>query len=292
MLSKIRAYIFAYRTARRHVKNWHKLLLFAFLKLDGVFRDRYGGLTTRTDALNLLKKLVKCENQWVEELSTSTITFSGELMEVPVLDGSFKLKIPINGKFNFGPKRLVRLGEEYGLVDVKDKVILDVGAYLGDTAIYWIYKGAKKVYAVEPVPEHYELLCLNTKGLPVVTILGSVGCKVPKIPELVGSGKYGEASLLRLSNRGDPSDYLDVPQYSLLELVKEYDPNIIKVDCEGCEHYILSEIVACKGRTIIVELHDTHKFRKEDSLAWLEKHLGKATVTHRMSHIVTVIWQF
>jgi len=112
--------------------------------------------------------------------------------------------------------------------------MLGIGAYIGDTPVYWMLKGAKVIYAVEPVPEHYELLCLNARGLPIVPILGSVGCRVPRIPELVRSGSYGETGLLRL-HKGikNVSSWIDVPQYSLIKLVDEYNPDVIKIDCEG-----------------------------------------------------------
>jgi len=41
---------------------------------------------------------------------------------------------------------------EYASLDVKDKVIIDIGAYIGDSAIYFALKGAKRVIAVEPHP--------------------------------------------------------------------------------------------------------------------------------------------
>jgi predicted rRNA methylase YqxC with S4 and FtsJ domains len=40
--------------------------------------------------------------------------------------------------------------------DVKGEVVLDVGAYLGDTPLMWLYKGAISVIAVEPVPIHFQ----------------------------------------------------------------------------------------------------------------------------------------
>jgi len=42
--------------------------------------------------------------------------------------------------------------EEYGYVDVKNKSVVDVGAFVGDTSIYFAIKGAKKVIAIEPHP--------------------------------------------------------------------------------------------------------------------------------------------
>jgi len=38
--------------------------------------------------------------------------------------------------------------EDYKFLNVKDKKVLDMGAFVGDSAIYFILKGAKKVYAI------------------------------------------------------------------------------------------------------------------------------------------------
>ena len=99
------------------------------------------------------------------------------------------------------------------------------------------------------------------RGLLIVPILGSVGCRVPRIPELTGLSIYGELGLLHKKIE-NVSSWIDVPQYSLIELVDKYDPDVIKIDCEGCEHYILDEIIACRRRDIVVEFHDTYERRK------------------------------
>ena len=45
--------------------------------------------------------------------------------------------------------------EDYKFLNVKDKNVLDIGAFIGDSPIYFILKGAKKVYAIEPHPDAY-----------------------------------------------------------------------------------------------------------------------------------------
>jgi len=46
-------------------------------------------------------------------------------------------------------------------VDVKNKSVVDIGAFVGDTAIYFAIKGAEKVIAIEPHPGAYEELAEN-----------------------------------------------------------------------------------------------------------------------------------
>jgi hypothetical protein len=52
---------------------------------------------------------------------------------------------------------------EYKLLGVKDRVVVDVGAFVGDSPIYFALKGARKVIAIEPHPEAYVEMLENTK---------------------------------------------------------------------------------------------------------------------------------
>ncbi|MEM4700085.1 MAG: FkbM family methyltransferase [Candidatus Nezhaarchaeales archaeon] len=49
----------------------------------------------------------------------------------------------------------------YGFVNVEGAVIVDVGAYIGETAMLFLSKGARRVYALEPVGSHYRYLREN-----------------------------------------------------------------------------------------------------------------------------------
>jgi len=52
---------------------------------------------------------------------------------------------------------------QYKWLDVEDKDVIDVGAALGDTAIYFALKGAKRVYAFEPYPYSYNIAKRNIR---------------------------------------------------------------------------------------------------------------------------------
>jgi len=53
------------------------------------------------------------------------------------------------------------LEEIYSDVDVKDAIVIDIGAYIGDTSLLFLSKGASRVYALEPVDRHYHYLLKN-----------------------------------------------------------------------------------------------------------------------------------
>ena len=43
----------------------------------------------------------------------------------------------------------------YGVVDVTDGVVIDIGGFLGETALYFLSGGARKVYVFEPIYYRY-----------------------------------------------------------------------------------------------------------------------------------------
>jgi len=52
---------------------------------------------------------------------------------------------------------------EYDALNVNDHVVIDVGAFIGDSAIYFALKGAKKVIALEPHPGAYAEMLENIR---------------------------------------------------------------------------------------------------------------------------------
>src|SRR3989344_7036572 len=86
-------------------------------------------------------------------------------------DGNIKLKITKNKlEFEdystlFGSYRQTVISNQYNIHsnNIKDKIIIDGGACLGEFAIYCVKLGAKKVYAFEPVSKTYKMLLENIR---------------------------------------------------------------------------------------------------------------------------------
>jgi len=49
----------------------------------------------------------------------------------------------------------------YGFVNVKEALVVDIGAYIGDTALFFLSNGASRIYALESVDRHYQYLLKN-----------------------------------------------------------------------------------------------------------------------------------
>ena len=67
----------------------------------------------------------------------------------------------------------------YENLPLKNKTIIDIGACTGDTSIYFALKGAKKIIAVEPFPNNFEILKKNIQENKfdelIIPILGACG---------------------------------------------------------------------------------------------------------------------
>jgi FkbM family methyltransferase len=160
--------------------------------------------------------------------------------------------------------------------NVEGEVVLNVGAYLGDTPLMWLYRGAKHVIAVEPVPEHFQYLQKNTSGLSVTCILASLAIKIPNIPELTYSMSYG------IKEIQNPTNFLSTPVVSLTDLVTRYKPTVVKLNCEGCEHFVLNELIDLPNygvKHIAISFHNMLNINAEDSLKFIERSLGKGEKT-------------
>ncbi len=118
----------------------------------------------------------------------------------------------------------------WGYADFKDKIILDLGADYGSTTSWFFQKGAKKIVAVECDRERFNKL---------------------------------------LQNYGNDNDVVCIREKILSgvqidDLIRKYNPNIIKFDIEGDEIHILElskdEIASVKE--ILIEYHGTGVLEK------------------------------
>lgn len=286
-MERLGAYIYAARIARKHFKNWYIVILCSLLRLRCRAVLRAGGEVT-WNARQLLKQVVRYE--------ASSSKTQREALPIKIVNGY--LIRPWFGFLYRIPLRFFMMGalstSEYKIpsmypVDVDGKVVLDVGAYIGDTSLYFLYRGAARVIAVEPVPEHFEVLKLNAEGKPIVPINAAVGHKIPAIPELIGRRSYGIKEM-----RGG-ENWLNVPVLGLIELVEKYRPQIVKLNCEGCEHFVLEDLTRLPSlgvEKIIIQFHDVNSREASISYEIIKKVFSEGKITFSERDIFTVVWEF
>jgi FkbM family methyltransferase len=140
---------------------------------------------------------------------------------------------PILEVFDFG---------NYEGIDVNGKVVIDVGAFVGDTAIYFALKGARRIIAVEPHPGAYaemlDNIRLNNLEGVIIPINAGLASKPGKIC-VENTSAYGTAGTYH--RPGDCPNAVSV--VTLSELMDRFgaDPSdaVLKMDCEGCEFDVI-----------------------------------------------------
>jgi FkbM family methyltransferase len=128
------------------------------------------------------------------------------------------------------------IDEEYRWLNVKGKEVVDVGANIGDTAIYFALNGAKQVYAFEPYPFSYKIALKNirlNKLEKKVTLLNEAIGKENKTICIDGNYKNTGSDDLKEFKRGKK-----IKVTTLEEIVKRFKLKdaVLKIDCEGCEY--------------------------------------------------------
>lgn len=138
------------------------------------------------------------------------------------------------------------LREDYFDVDVKDKDVVDVGAYVGDSSIYFIQRGAFRVIAIEPHPFTYDMLhyhVTENKLLPpkIAHFIKPVNAGLASKPGRVCVDAPSDRVAVTYFKSGDCS--VTVPAITLGELINMFniDPSetVLKMDCEGCEYDVI-----------------------------------------------------
>jgi FkbM family methyltransferase len=170
--------------------------------------------------------------------------------------------------------------DEYGLrADPlpRGASVIDVGANIGMFAIYAaVAAGAARVWAFEPFPESFALLCRNAEQNRLAAIrprpfalAGRSGQR-----ELFLAGRHGTNSLFGGSGETVRVDCLSLADVFAREPIERCD--FLKLDCEGAEYEILLDApadVLSRIDRMALEYHDAKTTHSHDELrAHLDRH--------------------
>jgi FkbM family methyltransferase len=125
---------------------------------------------------------------------------------------------------------------EYELLNVVGRVVVDVGAYIGDSAIYFALKGAKRVIAVEPYPNAYAEMLENIRLNNLENIITPINAGLASKPGKICTKKVGVYATYNIYHK--PGDCPNaVPAMTLNEIISRFvinpDNAALKMDCEG-----------------------------------------------------------
>ena len=133
--------------------------------------------------------------------------------------------------------------EVYKDVDVRNRFVVDVGAFVGDSAIYFASRSAKKVIAVEPQPMAYKEMLENIKLNDLENMIIPINAGLAsKHSKLCIQDLDIKSTIATYYKPSDHDVHCSIPQKTLSELINEYDIGnepILKMDCEGCEYDVI-----------------------------------------------------
>jgi FkbM family methyltransferase len=135
--------------------------------------------------------------------------------------------------------------------DLNGWLIVDVGAYIGDTPLYYAKRGAL-VVAVEPLPSNYEVMLWNLELNPdlkhrVIPVNAAISGRDGFVEFSYSKPMDGSASIY-----GGGRFKVRVRSMRLSTLIREitgmgldlgrFKIRVLKMDCKGCEYDVINEV--------------------------------------------------
>jgi hypothetical protein len=125
----------------------------------------------------------------------------------------------------------------YGSINWKSKIVMDIGADIGSTALFFLMNGAYYVYLLEKEWEYKVIYTIIKHKYPIL-----------KDSTMLKSPSY-------------------IPRYI----------DVLKMDCEGCELLLLTDELLNKSNEFVIGLHKSQlgDYQFEQKKRLLEKFGGK-----------------
>ncbi len=173
---------------------------------------------------------------------------SGRVRLQALTAGECRLEFPEYGFGLSGPLHAVTWAADeilseyyYHDADYGGKVVVDVGGNIGDSALYFVSRGARRVHVYEIDTRLSEYAAQNFSGRENIVL-----------------HPYGLACRNGIGPAGGAVKEINDELRAVLSAEGRID--VLKMDCEGCEH----ELVSCLEKGILAEV----------GTVWIEVHAG------------------
>ena len=223
--------------AKKYLHNWYTLIpIYLKIMKSGRIKFKNGKNmnVSRNDYTDFREELFQ------QYLKDKGFSFDVEDNHVIVTTNNGLRLILIKDYTNVLDEIFVR--KIYGGKYFVGKTVIDAGASIGDTALYFVSNGATKVYGFEVDEERYNIARRNVKL------------------------NHMEDRIIILKDEATSSSISDL-------MIKENLDNVVlKIDCEGCEYELIKNLqdhIFNKIDFITMEYH-----AKPDPLISKLKHLG------------------
>jgi len=157
------------------------------------------------------------------------------------------------------PSEVVR---SYGWLDIKHKSVLDIGANIGAFSKYALQRGASVVWAFEPDDSNFALLQKNAPEAHLyhAALISNNDIDHVKFYKTKSGKNPGNYSTVPFRNR----IVTTVPAMGFQKVLDKFQPEIIKMDCEGAEYDLMKCTLPDSVQEIAMELHLTKmEFRRD-----------------------------
>jgi len=146
-------------------------------------------------------------------------------------------------------------------------VVVDIGGYIGDFAIYAArYLKARRVIVAEPSPSNWNLLTKNIADNNYADRITALNVAVTDGKPIMMNVDAPERSQARVSAFYGSGQVKEVRGISLKELLEAHNlqrVDLLKIDCEGGEYLILRSTpdeVLARFQNIVFEFHEIDGF--------------------------------
>lgn len=249
-------------TYRKVYRNWVKILYkVKFDKqrqevIEVKFRNGKSG-TFPIAAVNLIKDLIYKGYSGIKEdfvfdkvNGIFTFPYNKKIVKLKFIDKGI-----VNGEFTS------YAGDYSFLEPLELTTVIDIGANIGDSTVWFGIMGASKIIALEPYPYSFRFANQNLtlNNLESIVVLLNAGY-----------GKDGSIQIEdKISNIGTVLEEHEggtkIPIISLKTILERYKllnaKLLLKMDCEGCEYNILTEPeeILNKFNKIVIEYHNGYE---------------------------------
>ena len=138
--------------------------------------------------------------------------------------------------------------------DYRGKVVLDIGGFEGDSAVFFWAKGAKKIVIYEPVSEHRKFIEENMRINKINAEIHSEG--IGNGDGVITVAYDKDDNCFGLDGEGLPNK-MDIKIKAVSKVIAESGAEVAKIDCEGAEISLVNvptEILR-KLEYVMVEVH-------------------------------------
>lgn len=182
-----------------------------------------------------------------------------EKKSTSVLDKSLKTRTDLQAQNPYVFEEIITKNQyRVSKGDFVGRNVIDIGAHNGLFSLLARENDAEEIIALEPQPATVKLLQQNVIGNNITVVPMAIGPKDGEYVEMVMRPDFTEADA-RLYSQPSATGIETTTLDSLIKLIKNDKPILLKVDAEGAEYdlfYNASAAALDRVQTICIEMHE------------------------------------